>query len=80
MKIKLSILTLLLTLSGFGTLALANENQDLSTMELDQIKATCKEDSRDTENLEYYTQECINEGISALKEERGLVVPDKEES
>lgn len=79
LKLKLSVLALLLTFFGFGQLVIANENQGLSLEEMDQIKATCKEDSRDAENPEYYMEECISQTIQAVKEEKGLVETAKEE-
>jgi len=80
MKTQLSALALLLLLSGFGSLAMANENQGLDKSELDKINAYCKEDARDAETPEWYAQECVDEGIQALKEEKGLAQPAKEES
>ena len=80
MKINLSTVALLLFLGGFGSLVTANENQGLSKFDLDQINTSCKEESRDAENPEWYAEECIAERVQALKEERGLVQPEKEES
>ncbi len=80
MKTKLSALALLLTLTGFGSQAVAIENEGLSKADLDKINATCKEESRDAENPEWYADECVAERIQALKEEMGLAQPAKEES
>lgn len=80
MKTKLSVLALLLALPGFGGLAMANETEGLNKADLDQINSTCKEESRDAENPEWYADECVTERIQALKEEKGLAQPDKDES
>ena len=80
MKTKLSTLALLLTLTGFGSQAVAIENEGLSKADLDKINATCKEESRDAENPEWYADECVTERIQALKEEMGLAQPAKDES
>lgn len=78
MKTKLTVLATLLTLFGFANLAMANENEGLSKVDLDQINAACKEESRDAENPSWYAEECVDERIQALKEEKGLVQPNEE--
>lgn len=80
MKTQLNALALLFTLIGFSSQAMARENESISKAELDQINASCKEESRDAENPQWYADECIAERIQALKEERGLATPAKEES
>jgi len=80
MKTKLSLIALLIGLAGFGTQAVAIENQGLNKVDLDQINATCKEESKGAENPEWYADECVAERVQALKEERGLAQPAKEES
>jgi len=75
----MSALVVLLTVAGFSTSVFASQNEDLSKVELDQIKNACKEDARDAENPQWYADECVDERIQALKEEKGLVKP-KEDS
>jgi len=79
MKMKLSALALLFALSGAGFQAMAAENEGIDQAEIDEIKTNCKEESQGAENPEWYAQECADERIQALKEERSLVTP-KEES
>ena len=81
MKTKLSLIALLFGLIGFGSQAIAIENQGLSKVDLDQINASCKEESKGAENPQWYADECVAERVQALKEERGLAKPaNKEES
>lgn len=80
MNTKLSALALLLSLFGFAGLATANENEGISKVDLDQITAACKEESKDAENPAWYADECVAERVQALKEEKGLAQPAKEES
>lgn len=77
MKTKLSV-ALLLTFFGFSQLASADESQTLSQSEVDQIKATCKEDSHDAINPELYVEQCVSEMTQSLKEEKGIVDSEKQ--
>ena len=79
MKTKLSAIALLLSLTGFGTQALAIENQGLNKVDLDQINNVCKQESQGAENPQWYAEECAADRIHALKVERGLAKPKKEE-
>ncbi|MDH5444979.1 MAG: hypothetical protein OEY52_05440 [Gammaproteobacteria bacterium] len=78
MKTKLSLTLLLTGLIGFGSQTIAKENEGLSKVELDQIKASCKQESKGAENPEWYADECISDRVQALKEERGLAEPKEE--
>jgi hypothetical protein len=80
MKTKLSLIALLLGLTGFGSQLMAVENEGLNKVDIDQINAACNEDAKDAENPQWYAEECVAERIQALKEERGLVAPAKEDS
>ena len=79
MNTKLTTLVLLLSLFGFGSLAVAGQNEGLSKDEVDQITNICTEESRDAEIPKEYAEECIAERVQAMKEDKGLVKP-KEES
>jgi len=80
MKSKLSVLVFLLSLLSFGHLAIANENQELSNEDLDEIKSLCQEESTGAENPQSFVSDCVADRIQALKEEKGLAQPNKEES
>ena len=79
MRMKFNVLALLFALSGVGFQAVASQNEGIDQAEIDEIVASCKEESQGAENPEAYSKECADERIQALKEERGLAVP-KEQS
>ena len=80
MKTKLSLIALLFGLTGFGIPLMAVENEGLNKVDLHQINASCKEESQGAENPQWYAEECVAERVQALKEERGLAKPAKEDS
>ena len=70
---------LLSALLGFGAAVQAKENEGLSKADLDQINNACKQESQGAENPQWYAEECAADRIHALKVERGLAKPKKEE-
>lgn len=76
---QLSALVLLLAMGGFSASVFAATNQGLSKQELDEINASCREESQGAENPQWYADECVDERIQALKEERGLAQPEEKE-
>lgn len=80
MKTKLSALALLLALGGLSSAVVANPNDGISKVDLDQINASCKQEAEGAENPQWYAEECVAERVQALKEQRGLAQPVKEDS
>ena len=79
MKTKLGTLALLSALAGLSSVAVANSNDGINKVELEQIHAACKEEARGAENPQWYAEECVDERVQALKVERGLAQPPAEE-
>lgn len=79
MKMKAGIIALLFAMSGFVATAYAESEASISQAEMEDIKASCKDEAKDAVTPDWYEQECVNDRVQALKEEKGIAEP-KEQS
>ncbi|MDH5179181.1 MAG: hypothetical protein OEZ39_17830 [Gammaproteobacteria bacterium] len=80
MKMKAGLIALVFATNGIALTAVANPNEGITEVELEQIKLSCKAEAKDAVTPEWYEQECISDSIQALKEQKGIAQPVKEES